>query len=167
MSSARLNRPRRHCLSCSCLPTRLLREPWPRRLGLHSPAPRQRQIDQASGGDRETTNNRMELSAVIAGLAALTKPSEVEVVIDSEYVAKGCREWLPGWKRNGWKRREGKKLKPLANENLWRQLDEVASAPRAIYGRAGTCRPPRKRTLRRIGRGCVAEVSSIATPAAR
>ena len=82
---------------------------------------------EASGGEAGSTNNRMELTAVISGLAALKKRSSVEVVTDSQYVAKGCLEWLPGWKRNGWKRREGKKLKPLKNEEIWRQLDELLS----------------------------------------
>ena len=80
---------------------------------------------EASGGAAETTNNQMELEAVIQGLRALTRRSVVDVITDSEYVAKGCREWLPGWKANGWKRREGKSLKPLKNENLWRTLDEL------------------------------------------
>lgn len=82
-------------------------------------------VVEASGGAAETTNNRMELQAVIAGLEALKKRSAVEIVTDSEYVAKGCREWLPGWKRNNWRRREGKTLKPLKNEALWRRLDEL------------------------------------------
>lgn len=80
---------------------------------------------EASGGEPGTTNNRMELQALIEGLAALNKRSRVEIVTDSEYVARGCREWLPGWKRNGWKRKERKKLKPLANEEHWRKLDEL------------------------------------------
>jgi ribonuclease HI len=67
----------------------------------------------------------MELQAVIAGLSALKRRSSVEIVTDSEYVARGSREWLPGWKRNGWRRREGKKLKPLKNEEHWRKLDEL------------------------------------------
>ena len=82
---------------------------------------------EASGGEAGTTNNRMELTALVAGLDALKKRSRVEVVTDSEYVAKGCREWLPGWKKNGWRRREGKKLKPLKNEEIWRKLDELLS----------------------------------------
>src|SRR5260370_30354809 len=61
---------------------------------------------ELSGGVALTTNNQMELQAVISGLAALKTPSEVEVVTDSSYVAKGCAEWMPGWKRNGWKRKE-------------------------------------------------------------
>lgn len=82
-------------------------------------------VVEASGGESDTTNNRMELQALISGLEALKKSSEVEVVTDSEYVARGCREWLPGWKRNGWRRREGKQLKPLKNEDCWRKLDEL------------------------------------------
>ena len=82
-------------------------------------------VVEASGGEAESTNNRMELQALIEGLEALKRRSEVEIVTDSEYVAKGCREWLPGWKSNNWRRREGKKLKPLKNEEQWRKLDEL------------------------------------------
>ena len=57
---------------------------------------------EGSGGETLTTNNQMELMAVIAGLEALKSRSEVEVITDSSYVAKGSSEWLPGWKRNGW-----------------------------------------------------------------
>lgn len=80
---------------------------------------------EASGGESETTNNRMELQALISGLEALKRRSDVEIITDSEYVARGCREWLPGWKKNGWRRREGKQLKPLKNEEHWRKLDEL------------------------------------------
>lgn len=76
-----------------------------------------------SGGAATTTNNQMELQAVIEGLKRLTRRSRVEVVTDSSYVAKGCAEWLPGWKRNGWQRRDGKKLVPIKNEDHWRELD--------------------------------------------
>ena len=82
---------------------------------------------EASGGLPETTNNQMELQAVISGLEALKRRAKVEVITDSEYVAKGCREWLPGWKANNWRRREGKKFKPLKNEHFWRRLDELLS----------------------------------------
>src|SRR5262245_32000031 len=58
-------------------------------------------VVEASGGEAGTTNNRMELQALIEGLGALKRRSDVEIVTDSEYVAKGCQEWLPGWKRNG------------------------------------------------------------------
>lgn len=65
----------------------------------------------------------MELQAVIEGLAALKERCSVEVVTDSEYVAKGSRQWMPKWKANGWKRKEGRSLKPVKNEHLWRELD--------------------------------------------
>ncbi|HSG71702.1 MAG TPA: ribonuclease HI [Planctomycetaceae bacterium] len=79
---------------------------------------------EASGGSPETTNNQMELLAVITGLTDLTKPSSVEVITDSTYVAKGSKEWLPNWKRNGWKRKDGKRLVPIKNLELWQRLDE-------------------------------------------
>jgi ribonuclease HI len=80
---------------------------------------------ERSGGERETTNNRMEMLAVIRGLEALKQPARVEVVTDSEYVGKGFSQWLPKWKANGWRRREGSQFKPIKNEDLWRQLDEL------------------------------------------
>jgi ribonuclease HI len=80
---------------------------------------------EKSGGQRETTNNRMELTAVIRGLEALKRPASVELVTDSMYVGKGLSEWLPKWKANGWRRREGKSLKEIKNEDLWRRLDEL------------------------------------------
>jgi ribonuclease HI len=80
---------------------------------------------ELSGGVALSTNNQMELQAVISGLAALKSRSEVEVVTDSTYVAKGSAEWLPGWKRNGWKRKEGTSWKPVKNIELWQQLDEL------------------------------------------
>jgi ribonuclease HI len=75
----------------------------------------------------------MELQALISGLSALKSPSDVEVVTDSQYVAKGAREWLPGWKANGWKRREAGKLKPLKNVELWQKLDELLSRHRVRF----------------------------------
>jgi ribonuclease HI len=80
---------------------------------------------ERSGGERETTNNRMELTAVIRGLETLTRPASVELITDSVYVGKGLTEWLPKWKANGWRRREGKSLKEIKNEDLWRRLDEL------------------------------------------
>jgi len=82
-------------------------------------------VKEASGGAPLTTNNQMELQAVVEGLQALKTRSEVEVVTDSVYVAKGCSEWLPKWKANNWRRREGKKFKPVKNEQHWRKLDEL------------------------------------------
>jgi len=82
---------------------------------------------ELSGGAALTTNNQMELQAVISGLEALTRATRVNVITDSTYVAKGCSEWLANWKRNGWRRREGKQWKPVRNEELWRVLDELLS----------------------------------------
>lgn len=80
-----------------------------------------------SGGNPSTTNNQMEMQAVIEGLKLLTRPSKVEIVTDSSYVAKGSIEWLPGWKKNGWRRRDGRQLVPIKNEELWRELDALLS----------------------------------------
>lgn len=82
---------------------------------------------ESSGGQRETTNNRMEMMAVIRGLEALKRPARVEIISDSIYVGKGFSEWMPKWKLNGWRRREGGQLKPIKNEELWRQMDELLS----------------------------------------
>ncbi|HAW29566.1 MAG TPA: ribonuclease HI, partial [Planctomycetaceae bacterium] len=76
-----------------------------------------------SGGEAVTTNNQMELQAVISGLELLKRTSRVEVITDSVYVAKGSKEWMPNWKKNNWRRREGKSWKPVKNEELWRKLD--------------------------------------------
>ncbi len=81
-----------------------------------------------SGGAEQTTNNQMELQAVIEGLSALKSRSRVEVVTDSVYVAKGSHEWMPGWKKNGWRRREGKSWKPVKNVEFWQKLDNLLSA---------------------------------------
>ncbi len=82
---------------------------------------------ESSGGESETTNNQMEMMAVISGLEALSRSSKVEVVTDSVYVAKGSQEWMPNWKKNGWRRKEGKSWKPVKNVELWQRLDELLS----------------------------------------
>ncbi|HWB08263.1 MAG TPA: ribonuclease HI [Pirellulales bacterium] len=89
----------------------------------------------ASGGEPETTNNRMELTAVVRGLEALKRRSAVEILTDSVYVGKGLSEWLPTWKANGWRRREGKSWKPIKNEDLWRELDALLSRHAIRYTR--------------------------------
>ncbi len=73
------------------------------------------------GAEPQTTNNRMELTAAVQGLSALREPCEVEVVTDSSYLKNGITEWLPRWKRNGW-RTAGKQS--VKNQDLWMQLDE-------------------------------------------
>jgi len=80
---------------------------------------------ERSGGERDTTNNRMELTAVIRGLEAIKRSTSIELITDSVYVGKGLSEWLPKWKANGWRRREGNRLKEIKNEDLWRLLDEL------------------------------------------
>ena len=75
---------------------------------------------ELSGGDRATTNNRMEMMAVIQGLAALKAPSAVTLYTDSRYVLDGATKWLLNWKRNGWKTAD---KKPVKNDDLWRLLE--------------------------------------------
>jgi len=74
------------------------------------------------GGEPATTNNRMELTAVIEALGALKRPSRVRVFTDSQYVQKGITEWLRGWKARGWKTAA---REPVKNVDLWKKLDEV------------------------------------------
>ena len=76
------------------------------------------------GGEAQTTNNRMELSAVIEGLAALTRPCRVVICTDSQYVKNGMEKWIHGWKRNGWKTAA---KQPVKNAELWQRLDELAA----------------------------------------
>ena len=90
---------------------------------------------EGSGGDPNTTNNRMELTAVVRGLEALKRRSYVELLTDSVYVGKGISEWMPKWKANGWKRKERNKLVPVANEELWRELDKLLAQHRVKYTR--------------------------------
>jgi len=88
---------------------------------------------ESSGGERETTNNRMELTAVVRGLEVLKKPSQVKLMTDSVYVGKGLSEWMPKWKANGWRRREGTSWKEVKNEDLWRRLDELIREHKLTY----------------------------------
>lgn len=73
------------------------------------------------GGERNTTNNRMEMMAAIEGLAALKEACAVKLTTDSQYVLKGVTEWMSGWKRNGWKTAA---KQPVKNADLWQRLDE-------------------------------------------
>jgi ribonuclease HI len=90
------------------------------------------------GGEALTTNNRMELKAVIEGLKALTRPAQVRVLTDSVYVKQGITEWIFNWKKNGWKT---KAKEPVKNADLWQELDEAARKHevewRWIKGHAG------------------------------
>ena len=77
------------------------------------------------GGEPQTTNNRMELMAVIQGLRTLKRRCSVEITTDSQYVKNGITQWIHNWKRNGWKTAA---KKPVKNEDLWRQLDDAVAA---------------------------------------
>lgn len=76
------------------------------------------------GGEPGTTNNRMELRAVIEALSALKRPCDVLLHVDSQYVLKGMTEWLPGWKAKGWRTAD---KKPVKNVDLWQQLDALVN----------------------------------------
>jgi ribonuclease HI len=95
-------------------------------------------VTELGGGERHTTNNRMELTAAIEGLAALRRPCRVALYTDSEYVRRGIVEWLDRWKRGGWRTAA---RKPVKNEDLWRRLDEVAAVHQVewhwVRGHAG------------------------------
>lgn len=80
------------------------------------------------GGEAQTTNNRMELVAVIEALGALKRPSRVQLFVDSEYVRNGITTWIHGWKRRGWRTADNK---PVKNVDLWQRL-EAAVAPHQI-----------------------------------
>lgn len=78
-------------------------------------------VKELFGGEKDTTNNRMELMAVIEGLTALKRECDITLHVDSQYVMNGVTKWIHGWKRNGWK--TGDK-KPVKNKDLWVALDE-------------------------------------------
>jgi ribonuclease HI len=93
---------------------------------------------EISGGEPNTTNNRMEMTAVIRALESLKRPSTVEVHTDSQYVQKGISEWMSGWKRRNWHTADGK---PVKNQDLWLQLDALSQLHRIewkwVRGHAG------------------------------
>ena len=89
----------------------------------------------ASGAEELTTNNRMELTAVVKGLEALKRPTSVELFTDSVYVGKGLTEWMPKWKAAGWRRREKNGWAEIKNEDLWRQLDALIHTHKLKYTR--------------------------------
>ncbi len=104
------------------------------------------------GGEPSTTNNRMELLAVIEALQSLTQPVEAHVYTDSQYVQKGISEWIHNWKRRGWKTAS---KEPVKNEDLWRRLDRLAVGHtlewRWVRGHAGHPDNERVDALARAG----------------
>lgn len=93
---------------------------------------------ELSGGEALTTNNRMEMTAAISGLNALTKPCRVTLSTDSRYVMDGLTKWIKGWQRNGWKTAD---KKPVKNADLWQELLDAAKPHRIewvwVKGHAG------------------------------
>ena len=82
-----------------------------------------------TGSEHHTTNNRMELTAAIQALQALKTSCQVELFTDSEYLRRGITEWLPGWRKRGWRRKEG----ALANAELWQALDAAIQSHRITW----------------------------------
>jgi len=107
---------------------------------------------ELSGGERLTTNNRMELMAAIAALEALERAAAITIVTDSAYVKGGLTGWIHGWKRNGWRTAD---KKPVKNEDLWRRLDAAAQRHTVTWewvkGHAGHPENERADELARAG----------------
>jgi ribonuclease HI len=85
---------------------------------------------EVSGSEDHTTNNRMELTAAVEGLKALTERCEVEITTDSVYMKDGITKWIHGWKRNGWRTAA---KKPVLNQDLWEMLDEQVNRHNAVW----------------------------------
>ncbi len=119
------------------------------------------------GGERETTNNRMELTAAIEALKALRSPSDVDLYTDSVYVRSGIAEWINAWKANGWRRRSGKRWLPVKNEELWRALDQLVARHQVrfhwVEGHSGD---PDNERADELARGAI-PLSSDESPARR
>lgn len=109
-------------------------------------------VRELSGGAAATTNNRMEMTAAIAALKALERPSSLTLVTDSVYLRDGVTKWIHGWKANGW---QTSARKPVKNEDLWRQLDAAATPHDVrwewIKGHAGHAENERADALAREG----------------
>lgn len=107
---------------------------------------------ELSGGEAQTTNNRMELQAAIAALESLTRPSAITVVTDSAYLKNGVESWIDGWKRNGWRTAA---RAPVKNEDLWRRLDAARARHDVVWqwvkGHAGHAENERADALARAG----------------
>lgn len=107
---------------------------------------------ELSGGEAQTTNNRMELMAAIAALEALTRPCIVALHTDSQYLRQGITGWIHGWKKNGWKTAD---RKPVKNEELWKRLDTALGRHKIewkwVKGHAGDEMNERADALARAG----------------
>ena len=107
---------------------------------------------ELSGGEAETTNNRMELTGAIMALESIKRPCKVEMHVDSAYVKDGITKWIHGWKRNGWKTAD---KKPVKNVELWQRLDKALAAHDVswhwVKGHAGHAENERADELARAG----------------
>jgi ribonuclease HI len=107
---------------------------------------------ELKGGEKLTTNNRMELTAAIMALETLTRPATVEIHTDSQYVKDGISKWIHGWKRNGWKTSD---KKPVKNAELWQRLDAALGRHQVswhwVKGHAGHDDNERADELARVG----------------
>lgn len=107
---------------------------------------------ELSGGARETTNNRMEMTAAIEALRSLTRPCRVTITTDSQYLVKGMTEWIAGWQRKGW---VNSKKEPVVNRDLWEQLLALTSQHSVqwkwVRGHAGHAENERCDQLARSG----------------
>ena len=108
------------------------------------------------GGEKHTTNNRMELMGAIAALESLTRSCSVILYTDSQYVQKGIKDWIHGWKKRGWKKADGK---PVINADLWQRLELVAKSHKVdwqwVRGHSGDPMNERADALARRGTACV------------
>lgn len=104
------------------------------------------------GGEADTTNNRMEMTAVIEALKKLTRPCQVEITTDSKYVLDGMTKWLAGWKQKNW---QNSAKKPVKNTDLWKQLDELSQTHQIkwhwVKGHAGHLENERADQLANLG----------------
>ena len=113
------------------------------------------------GGEAQTTNNRMELTAAIRALDALRDPCAVKLYTDSTYVKQGLNEWMPGWKRNGWRTSD---RKPVKNQDLWQLLDAAVARHKIdwcwVKGHAGD--PGNERADQLAGQGLEENLAAAA-----
>ena len=120
------------------------------------------QVKELHGGEPATTNNRMELTAVIKGLGALTRRCKVTLWTDSQYVQKGISVWIIDWKRRGWRTAD---KKPVKNIDLWQQLDTLAAQHdvewRWVKGHAGHPENERADALANLGVASVGRGSVV------
>ena len=96
---------------------------------------------ELSGAEKRTTNIRMEITAAVMALKALKEPCQIDLYTDSEYLKKGITDWIGNWKKLGWQRGAPGKTKPLANADLWKELDQAISSHQVnwhwVKGHAG------------------------------